>query len=40
MPDVAEVGKETHNNVEKTSGCLSQGAKDAPCHKYSHKIVM
>ena len=29
MPDVAEVGKETQKNVEKTSGCLSQGAKDA-----------
>ena len=27
MPDVAEIGKETHKNVEKRSGCLSQGAK-------------
>ena len=33
MPDVAEVGKKTHNNVEKTSGCLSWGAKDDPCYE-------
>ena len=39
MPDVAEICKETEKNVEKTSGCLSQGARDAPCHTYSHKIV-
>ena len=33
MPDVAEAAKEPQNSVEKTSGCLSGGMKDAPCHK-------